>query len=131
MAAPRRVTVIDDAPDLLALFGDALGSAAHVTLLSGVATISEIHDTEPELLVIDLRLGTDSLPGWNIVALDRAHRSLRDVPVIVCSAALDQIRQHEDEIGHQPNTYLLPKPFSMADLEAVLEDALGEPVRAG
>ena len=93
MAAPRRVTVIDDAPDLLALFGDALGSAAHVTLLSGVATISEIHDTEPELLVIDLRLGTDSLPGWNM--------------------------------------YLLPKPFSMADLEAVLEEALGEPVRAG
>lgn len=129
--APRRVTVIDDSPELLALFGDALRSGGvEVALLDGAATLAEIERSRPDLLVVDLRLGTESLPGWDIVRLVRSHRQLRDLPIIVCSAALDQIRLHEGEIDHQPRTFLLPKPFSVDDLEAVLEEALGGRVGA-
>ena len=123
----QRVTVIDDSPELLSLFEDVLSrDGVEVTLLDGATSIAEILESRPSLLVVDLRLGTNSLPGWDIVRLARQSRALDHVPIVVCSAALDQVRQHETEIEEFPRTYLLPKPFSLADLESVLHEALGQ-----
>lgn len=125
--ARRRVTVIDDSPELLALFDQALSEdGVDVTLLDGAASLLEIEDTSPDLLVVDLRLGSDSLPGWDIVHMVQADPVMRDTPIIVCSAALDHVRQYEDEANASPTTYLLPKPFSIYDLHEVLAEALGD-----
>lgn len=119
----RRVTVVDDAVELLAVIGDALRqSGMEVVLLDRAATMREIEESRPDLLVIDLRLGEDSLAGWDIIRLVRTHRSLRDLPIIVCSADLDEIRAHAEEIEREPGTFLLAKPFSLEDLESVLRD---------
>lgn len=121
----RRITVIDDSPEILAVFGDALRrEGVEVTLLDDRVTIQQIEMSEPELLVVDLRLGTDHLPGWEIIRHIRAHPMLADVPVIVCSGALDQMRDYGGPGAGMPRTYLLPKPFSLPDLEAVLDEAI-------
>ncbi|MBW3633575.1 MAG: response regulator [Chloroflexi bacterium] len=128
--APVRVTVIDDSAELLAVFGDALrDEGVEVSLLDRAASLHEIEALAPDLIVIDLKLGTDSLPGWDIARLIRAHRQLCRLPIIVCSAALDHIRSHEDEIRQDPRTHLLPKPFSLDDLNSVLSQALDMPQR--
>ena len=131
--ATQRVTVIDDSPELLSLFEDVLSrDGLELTLLGGATSFDEILETNPTLLVVDLRLGTDSLPGWDIVRLARQSRALEHVPIVVCSAALDHVRQHESELEAFPRTYLLPKPFSLVDLDSVLHEALGQahpPVR--
>jgi twitching motility two-component system response regulator PilH len=120
----RRITIIDDSPEVLEVLGDALGGEGiEVTLLGGRATLPEIAGTRPDLLIVDLRLGTDHLPGWELIRHVQAHPVTRDVPVIVCSGALDQMRGYGGAaIGAR--TYLLPKPFSLADLDAVLGEAL-------
>ena len=124
--ARRRVTVIDDSPQILELFRDAFDElGADVTVFDGVVSTRAIVGTEPDLLVVDLRLGTEGLPGWEIIRLARDDPALRDVPIVVCSAALDHVRQHEDEVEAIPGTYLLPKPFSVHDLDAVLRQAFG------
>lgn len=124
--ARRRVTVIDDSSQVLELFRDAFDElGADVTVFDGVVSTRAIVATEPDLLIVDLRLGTEGLPGWEIIRLARDDPALRDVPIVVCSAALDHVRQHEDEGNAIPGTYLLPKPFSVDDLDAVLRHALG------
>lgn len=121
----QRVTVIDDSSDLLAVIGDALRQAGYdVALLDQAASMGEIEVSDPDLLVIDLKLGENSLAGWDIIRLVRKHRSLLELPVIVCSAALDQIRAHAKEIENDPSTHLLTKPFSLEDLETVVFAAL-------
>jgi CheY-like chemotaxis protein len=122
---PHRLTVVDDSPELLALFGDALrADGVELALFDGAVTIHEIEQSRPHLLVMDLLLGVDNLTGLEMIRLLRAHRTLRHVPIIVCSAAVDAIRNHEDELSRTANLFVLPKPFSLDDLEMCVGEAL-------
>lgn len=127
----RRVTVIDDSPELLALFGDLLRhGGVEISLFEKWATLLEIEESAPDLLVIDLRLGSESLAGLDLIRLVRAHRQLRSVPIIVCSAALEEIAEHEAALRRTPNLFILPKPFALEELEACVSDALGQQFEA-
>lgn len=127
----RRVTVIDDSPELLALFGDLLRyGGVEISLFEQSATLLEIEASAPDLLVIDLRLGSERLAGLDLIRLVRAHRELRSVPIIVCSAALDEIAEHEAALRRTPNLFILPKPFSLEELEACVSNALGQQFEA-
>lgn len=120
----RRITVIDDSPEIRDVLSDALGGeSVEVTLLAAVSSLDEVAASQPDVLMVDLRLGTDHLPGWHVVRGVRSHPQLLDVPVIVCSAALDQMRAYGGS-SVDPRTYLLPKPFSLEDLESVMAEAL-------
>lgn len=124
--AIHRVTVVDDSPEIRAVLTDALArDGIEVTTLGGSTSVEDIVASEPDLLVVDLRLGTDHLPGWEIIRHARFDARLRDLPVIVCSGALDQLRTYGGgAVGTR--TYLLPKPFSLNDLDAVMAEALAK-----
>ena len=125
----RRITVIDDSPEMRDVLADALrDESVELTLMDAVTSVDEVAASSPDVLMVDLRLGTDHLPGWQVIRHVRAHPRLMDVPVIVCSAALDQMRGHGGA-SVEPRTYLLPKPFSLDDLESVMTEALA-PQRA-
>jgi hypothetical protein len=53
------------------------------------------------------------------------------VPIIVCSAATNEVTAHDDELANTPQVFILAKPFSLEELEAVVQRALGDPVDAG
>ncbi|HJP71210.1 MAG TPA: response regulator [Candidatus Limnocylindria bacterium] len=120
----RRITVIDDSPEMRDVLSDALADeSVQLTLMSAVTNVDEVAASDPDVIMVDLRLGTDHLPGWQVVRHVRSHPSLLDVPVIVCSAALDQMRSYGGA-SVDARTYLLPKPFSLDDLESVMAEAL-------
>lgn len=122
----RRLTVVDDSPELLALFGDVLRfDGVEIALFDGTVTIQDIEQSVPDLVVIDLRLGADSLAGLDIIRRLRSHRELRHVPVIVCSAAHDAISEHDEELSRIPDLSVLPKPFSLDELQSCVDEALG------
>jgi CheY-like chemotaxis protein len=124
---PHRITVVDDSPEIRTLFADVLESGTELTLLGSPVTHEDIERSHPDLLVIDLRLGTDGLPGWEIVRHLRSHPHFEGLPIIVCSGALERLRDDADVRAGSGPTYLLPKPFSVGDLEAVMSHALGRP----
>lgn len=127
---PRRITVIDDSPELLGLFGDVLrADGVELSLLDESATIQDVAASAPGLLVIDLLLGDDGLSGMDMVRLVRSHRELREVPIIVCSAALHEIREHDEELSRTSAIFVLAKPFSLEELESRVREALDQRVR--
>ena len=98
-----RVTVVNDNPEFLDLVGDILKDERYqVTLVDGdrAEPLERIRDSRPDLLMIDLRLGTDKLHGWDIAQQVRHDSALSEVPILVCSAdvvALDEISDQLDD----------------------------------
>jgi CheY-like chemotaxis protein len=118
-----RITVINDTPEFLELMDEILGRGAgyDVAALHGdQVTIDEIAETNPDLLLVDLRLGGGNPTGWDIVLMARADDRVRDVPVIVCSADVQQLQEREAEMSAIADVHILAKPFNLDVLEELV-----------
>lgn len=128
-ATQPRISVINDNPDFLDLMSAILDEDAgyEVTLVKGEqATIAEIADSRPDLLIVDLLLGGAS--GWEIVALSRADERLSSVPIIICSADVIALRDRENEMKQIADLHVLAKPFGIDELTKLVERLIGVPV---
>lgn len=128
-ARSPRISVVNDNPDFLELMSAILDEDAgyEVTLHHGEEmALTELKAAHPDLIIMDLLLGQAS--GWEIVVLARADDELRDVPVIVCSADIAQLRERADELARIGGLHVLQKPFGVDELTGLVERVLGEPV---
>ena len=122
-----RVTVVNDNPEFLALMQtilDELGGVESTVLDGDSCSIEDIAATHPQVLLIDLRLGDGTLKGWDLAVLARSHDTLRDIPIIVCSADIRTLRERGREFVDVGNIHTLEKPFKVADVERLLKQAL-------
>lgn len=81
-----------------------------------------VRDGHADLVILDIRMSTRQ-SGWTILEELQDDPSTRALPVIVCSAALDDIRQRRawlDERG----IATLAKPFDIDDLLQLVEKML-------
>lgn len=122
-----RVTVVNDNPEFLALVDDLLKMEDYeTTLVDGDRgeALDRIRASRPDVLMIDLRLGSEGLHGWDIAQEVRADPELRGTPILICSAdtmALDML--HEEFEGAR-DVAELTKPFDIDDLYAAIEGLL-------
>ena len=75
----------------------------------------------PDLVLLDIRMGSPEM-GWTILELLTLDPATRPIPLIVCSAAVRDLQDHE-ALLRQYGIGVLPKPFDL--------DALLDTVRAG
>jgi two-component system, OmpR family, response regulator VicR len=82
----NRVLVVDDEPDIVYMVKVILRSAGfEVSSASGVGeAISELSGNEPDLVLLDLRLGDGE--GWQVLAHLRDGERTKRIPVIILSA---------------------------------------------
>jgi CheY-like chemotaxis protein len=121
----KRVTVVNDSPDFLELMADLLHDASYpATLIDGDRenVMELVEAAEPEILIIDLRLGSDGLKGLDTLRQVRDHPELRDVPTIVCTADRAGLESVEDELRTMPRVSVLMKPFAVDALYEALRD---------
>ena len=88
------------------------------------ATIEAIATTDPDLLVIDLRLGREAPSGWDILLMARAHGALREVPIILCSADIVELRSRKEEMSSIADVHILEKPFRIEQAEELVRRLL-------
>lgn len=122
MGRPPRVVIVDDSPEVLSVIGDVLRQAGpyQVSQVPGDSTrLSDITQASPDLLIVDLRLGGRD-EGWRLVQAMRADPHLAEVPVVLCSADIQQLRERAEEIAATPDVVTLEKPFSIDELEVLL-----------
>lgn len=121
-----RISVVNDNPEFLELMSAILDEDAgyDVSLFDGAATtIDEVAAASPDLVVVDLLLGSTS--GWEIVVLARADERLARVPLIVCSADLTELRDREAELERIGDVHVLAKPFSVDEITELVDRLVG------
>lgn len=120
-----RVAVINDDTPFLQLMHDLLQADEGCEVLvckewdNVYPFIKEAH---PDLVILDIRLGGEER-GWSILNLLKLDPATRPVPVIVCSAAIQSVREHEYFLK-QYGIRALPKPFDLGDLLGAIEATL-------
>jgi len=82
----------------------------------------QLKQNPPDLIILDIRMETPE-SGWNILELLTLDRETRHIPVIVCSAAVRDLRAHEEWLM-QNGIGVLPKPFNLDQLFGQVETAL-------
>jgi CheY-like chemotaxis protein len=124
-----RVTVVNDSTDFLDLMRELIDDLGHdmTGLVAVKSTIHEVVDTEPELLVVDLVMGNtpQEVSGWELLLLARSHRALRDVPVILCTADIWEVKQRAADLEQISNVHVLTKPFMVDEMAELIGDLLG------
>jgi DNA-binding response OmpR family regulator len=125
-----RITAINDSTEFLELMHDFLGEdlGYQFTGLTAVdTTITQVLDTRPDLLMLDLVLEDkpQALSGWELLVLARGHRDLRHCPVIVVSGDVQGIlKTRADELASMANVHVMIKPFALDELEPLVRRLL-------
>ena len=118
-----RVTVINNSDEFLGMMADLLAATGHeCTPLHGADhTVDDIAATQPDVMIVDLRLSPSVLTdGWAVVVGARSHAALSDVPIILATGDHEFLRERAQEIAAMADVHPLPKPFSIADVEELL-----------
>ncbi len=77
----------------------------------------------PDLVILDITIGGQER-GWTILNLLTLDPETRPIPVIVCSAAIQSLHEHQpilDRFG----ICALPKPFDLEELLSTVERMIG------
>lgn len=119
-----RIAVVNDDTvflDMMAAVLEERGWHADIYRESQNA-FEKLKESRPDVIVLDIRMGSPET-GWSLLELLTLDREMRRIPVIVCSAALLDLRAHEDTLG-QYGIAILPKPFDIDNLYQHVEEAL-------
>ena len=121
MAEPRRrrIALVNDDTTFLELMQDLLANDEGYEVLickESDAAYEFVKGQRPDLVILDIRMGGEEA-GWTILELLTLDPDTRPIPLIVCSAAIRDLQDHESLL-QQYGVGVLPKPF---DLDALLE----------
>ena len=120
-----RILVVNDTQEILELFRMLLEEQeGYDVVLSGfpIQQIKEIEQIKPDLIILDLVLG-DEKSGMQMLQMLKMQRSTAAIPVLVCTAALQIVREQEGYLVSQ-GVHVVYKPFDIDDLLTNIEQLL-------
>ena len=111
-----RILVINDTQEILELFRLLLEGEGYEVILSGfpVQQINDVKLIKPDLIILDFVFG-DQKTGWQMLQMLKMDRETATIPVIVCTAALDMVREQEGYLVSQ-GVHVVFKPFDIDHL---------------
>ena len=117
-ATGKHVLVVNDTEEILDLYRTILEDLGHrVTAWSfSPDDLSKVTEIQPDLVILDLLMGPTELQGWALLQKMRMSPATENIPVIVCSAATNWVREQEGWLAAQAVKVVL-KPFKINDLE--------------
>ena len=119
-----RILVINDTQELLEMFRLLLEQEGYDVVLSGmpILKVKEVEQIQPDLIILDLVFG-DQKTGWQMLQMLRMQRPTAHIPVVVCTAALNEVREQEGYlVAH--GVRVVYKPFDVDDLLTMISQAL-------
>jgi CheY-like chemotaxis protein len=124
-ASQKHVLVVNDTPEILDLFQILLSEEGYKVTLDRFTVemaemLSKVKTTKPDLIVLDYLIGREE-SGWQFLQILKMDRATRDIPIVICTAAVQQVQQihaHLDEMGIE----VLLKPFDIDHLLEVIKN---------
>lgn len=131
MADPNRsqhILVVNDTEEILDLFRGIIESMGYrMTAWSfSPDDLAKVTEIQPDLVILDLMVGPTELQGWALLQKLRMSQPTEDIPVVVCTAATNWVREQEGWLAANAVKIVL-KPFKVAHLEHAIEQALELP----
>jgi CheY-like chemotaxis protein len=125
---PKHVLVVNDTEEILDLFRDILEGMGHrMTAWSfSPDDLAKVTELKPDLIILDLMLGPTELQGWALLQKIRMSPPTEEIPVVVCTAATNWVREQEGWLAANGVKVVL-KPFKVAHLEHAVEQTLDLP----
>lgn len=123
MAAPV-IAVVDDNLETLEMMGLMLADAGYRTMLlpDGMDVYQRIREAQPDLVILDLRMGHPR-EGWINVDLLRADPATSKLPIILCSGDRAFLQERAEQLRAR-RCNILEKPFHAYKLLAQVRQAL-------
>ena len=111
-----RILVVNDTQEILELFRILLEGEGYEVILAGfpIQQVSDIERINPDLIILDF-VFDDQKTGWQMLQMLKMQRSTALIPVIVCTAALDMVREQEGYLVSQ-GVHVVFKPFDIDHL---------------
>jgi CheY-like chemotaxis protein len=122
-----RIAVINDDTAFLDLMRDLLeeeGDYDVVICKEWDGAHQFVRDEQPDLVIQDIRIGGEE-HGWTILNLLTLDPKTRPIPIIVCSAAIQSLHEHQDWLSRL-GIRALPKPFDLDTLLNTIAEMLEE-----
>ncbi len=119
-----RILVINDPKEILEMFQLLLEGEGYEVVLSSypILKASEIEEIRPELIVLDLIFGQEKL-GWQMLQMLKMQRPTQTIPVILCIAALQAVREQEGYLIAQ-GVEIIYKPFDINTFLTLVHNTL-------
>jgi two-component system OmpR family response regulator len=116
----KHILAGDDSPEILALLRDILeGEGYRVTMTPEALTIADIRQAQPDLVILDHMLEEGAGSGWELLRDLRHDSELRNLPVVVCTGAVQRVRENQGELERLGAQVVL-KPFDIEQLLAAV-----------
>jgi CheY-like chemotaxis protein len=114
------ILIVDDDPIIRDVLVEALQDEGYdvVSCRDGQEALEAVAEAVPDLILLDLMM--PRVDGWEFRERQLATASLRDVPVIVLTAA----RGLEEHTATLRPAAAMPKPFNLGTLLRTIEDVL-------
>ncbi len=120
----KHVFVVNSAPEFLDLMRELLQQEQYNVTTTNVVpkTFDQIAALNPDLLVIDVRVGEEA--GWDL--LERLHdqATTNRIPVIIVSTSPRLLEETKAEQRFGGEHFLI-KPFDLDELLAAIQDLIG------
>lgn len=123
----RHIVVVNDTQEILDLFRDILEEEGYRVSLYSYAfkDIADIAALQPDLVILDFVIGGEA-HGWQLLQKMKMTRQTKDIPVIVCTAALQLVRELEGHLKTK-NVGVVLKPFDIDELLDAVTISLDRP----
>lgn len=123
----KRILIVNDTEEIIDLFRDIIEEIGHevAAITYAPEDLEDVKQAEPDLVILDLMIGAEAR-GWQLAQKMRMSAETAKIPIIVCSAALDHVREQEGWLAAQGIKVVL-KPFQIDDLELAITKALALP----
>ncbi len=127
-SSSQHILVVNDTEEILDLFRDIVEGLGHrMTAWSfSPDDLAKVVEVAPDLVILDLMLGPTELQGWALLQKLRMNPPTADIPVIVCTAATNWVREQEGWLAASAVKVVL-KPFKVEHLEHAIRQALELP----
>jgi len=112
-----RILVVDDSIEYLGFMETLLtGEGFVVTLAASVGAVRDhLRDSRPDVIISDVRM--PDLPAFGVLDLLKADPRTRDLPVLFCTGAEQEVEAAGERL-QRPDTDVLLKPFDIDELLA-------------
>lgn len=122
---PKHILVVNDTQEILELFRAILEEeAGYKVTLSSIKPqmLDMVKEVQPDLIISDHVFGEEKV-GWQFIQRLKMDRDTANIPIIVCSGAIKDLKENEGYLMAK-GVGVLYKPFDVDELLALVEQKL-------